>query len=92
LSPGKWRVSDNATKLALIIAGIGWDNLPLWLIQRELAEGRLVRLPAAEFGREGETLVRAYLAHRTDVPLGPVARTFRAALLRRVDGPAASPS
>ena len=92
LSPGTWRVSDNATKLALIIAGVGWGNLPLWLIQRELAEGQLLRLPTAEFGSEGETLVRAYLAHRTDAPLGPAARTFRAALLRRVDGPAASAS
>jgi DNA-binding transcriptional LysR family regulator len=90
LSHGIWRVSDNATKLALIVAGIGWGSLPLWSIRRELAEGRLVRLPAAEFGREGETVVRAYLAHRSDQPLGPAARLFRQALLRRVDGPMAS--
>jgi len=90
LSPGTWCVGDNATKLALIIAGVGWGSLPLWLIQRELAEGQLVRLPAAEFGREGETVVRAYLAHRSDEPLGPAGRLFRQALLRRVDGPMAS--
>lgn len=86
LSPGTWRVSDNTTKHALIVAGVGWGSLPLWLVERELAEGRLVRIAAAEFGPQGETLVRAYLAHRTDQPLGPAARTLRKALLRHVDG------
>jgi hypothetical protein len=44
-------VSDNPTKLALILAGVGWGSLPIWFIQRELSEGRLVRIPAAVFGR-----------------------------------------
>lgn len=90
LSPGTWCVSDNATKLALISAGVGWGSLPLWMIESELTDGELVRLPAAEFGREGETTVRAYLAHRSDDPLGPAGRLFRQALLRLVDGPMAS--
>jgi DNA-binding transcriptional LysR family regulator len=85
LSPGTWRVSDNATKHALILASVGWGSLPLWLVERDLAEGRLVRIAAVEFGPQGETLVRAYLAHRTDQPLGPAARWFRQALLRQVD-------
>jgi DNA-binding transcriptional LysR family regulator len=91
LSPGTWRVSDNATKHALILAGVGWGSLPLWLVERDLAEGRLVRVAAAEFGPRGETFVRAYLAHRTDEPLGPAAQAFRQALLRRADG-SATPS
>jgi DNA-binding transcriptional LysR family regulator len=88
LSPGTWRVSDNATKHALILAGIGWGSLPLWLVERDLAEGRLVRVAVAEFGQQGETFVRAYLARRTDRPLGPAATAFRGALLRRADGSA----
>jgi DNA-binding transcriptional LysR family regulator len=88
LSPGTWRVSDNATKYALILAGIGWGSLPLWLVERDLAGGRLVRVAAAEFGQQGETFVRAYLARRTDQPLGPAATAFREALLRRADGSA----
>jgi DNA-binding transcriptional LysR family regulator len=88
LSPGTWRVSDNATKHALILAGIGWGSLPLWLVERDLAEGRLVRIAAAEFGQQGETFVRAYLARRTDQPLGPAATAFREALLRRTGGSA----
>ena len=90
LSPGTWRVSDNATKHALILPGVGWGSLPLWLVERDLAEGRLVRVAAAEFGQQGETFVRAYLAHRTDQPLGPAARAFREALLRQADGSSGS--
>jgi DNA-binding transcriptional LysR family regulator len=86
LSPGTWRVSDNATKHALILAGVGWGSLPLWLIERDLREGRLVRVPAAEFGPRGETVVRSYLMHRVDEPLGPAARALREALLRRAEG------
>jgi DNA-binding transcriptional LysR family regulator len=70
----------------LILAGVGWGSLPLWLVERDLAEGRLVRIAAAEFGPQGETLVRAYLAHRTDQPLGPAARLLRQALLRYIEG------
>src|SRR5262245_50245630 len=85
LSPGTWRVSDNATKHTLILAGIGWGSLPLWMVELDLAEGRLVRVAAAEFGQHGETFVRAYLARRTDQPLGPAATAFREALLRCAD-------
>jgi DNA-binding transcriptional LysR family regulator len=88
LSPGTWHVSDNETKRALILAGTGWGSLPLWLIGRDLAEGRLVRIAVDEFGPQGETFVRAYLAHRTDQPLGPAAKVFREALFRRADTPA----
>lgn len=82
LSPGTWRVGDNVTKHALILAGIGWGNLPLWLVERDLAEGRVVRVPAAEFGPKGETMANAYLMHRSDEHLGPAARAFCDALLR----------
>lgn len=85
LSPGTWRVGDNATKHALILAGIGWGNLPLWLVQRDLEEGRLIRLPAAEYGDRGESMHRAWLMHRTDEHLGPAARAFCDAMLRHVD-------
>jgi len=81
LSPGTWRVSGQDTKHALILAGLGWGRLPLWEVGRDLAEGRLVRLPAMALGRQGEAIVEAFLARRTDEPLGPAARAFRAALL-----------
>jgi DNA-binding transcriptional LysR family regulator len=81
LSPQTWRVSGQDTKHALILAGLGWGRLPLWLVERDLAESRLVRLPAEALGRGGAATTQAFLAHRTDEPLGPAARTFREALL-----------
>lgn len=81
LSPGTWRVSDQDAKHALILAGLGWGRLPLWAIERDLTEGRLVRLKVAALGRQGEVALEAYLAHRTDEPLGPAARALRQALL-----------
>jgi DNA-binding transcriptional LysR family regulator len=86
LSPGTWRASRQDAKQALILAGLGWGRLPLWAVERDLIEGRLVRIEAAALGRHGETLLATYLAHRTDEPLGPAARLLRQALLRHVDG------
>lgn len=87
LSPGTWRVNGQDTKHALILAGLGWGRLPLWQVGCDLAEGRLVRLPAMALGRQGEAIVEAFLARRTDEPLGPAARAFRAALLDQVGKP-----
>jgi DNA-binding transcriptional LysR family regulator len=75
LSPGTWRVSGQDTKHALILAGLGWGRLPLWAVERDLA-----------LGRQGAVRSEAYLAHRTDEPLGPAARAFREALLRGAAG------
>lgn len=84
LSPGTWRAGDNDTKRALILAGCGWGTLPLWLIQDDLAAGRLVRLAVADFGPGGTTYARAFLARRRDAPAGPAARFFRERLQRRL--------
>ena len=84
LSPGTWRVNGQDAKHALILAGAGWGRLPLWAVERDLAEGLLVRIPATALGPRGEATVQAYLANRTDEPLGPAARAFREALIRRI--------
>lgn len=86
VSPSRWRVPDNLTKQALIAAGIGWGSLPLWMIERELREGMLVRVPVAAFAEGGETTVQACLARRADRPLGPAASAFRDALLAHLPG------
>lgn len=84
LSPSTWRASDNETKRSLIVAGVGWGSLPLWLVEDDLSVGRLVPLPVSEFGPGGQTFVRAFLAHRTDMALGPAARSFGEALRVRL--------
>ena len=82
LSPGTWRVSSQDAKHALILAGLGWGRLPSWVVERDLAEGRLVRIPATGLGERGERPSYAYLAHRIDEPLGPAAQALRRALLK----------
>jgi len=45
-----------------------------------------VRVPIPDLGRNSEVQSEAYLAHRLDEPLGPVAQAFRRALLEPVRG------
>ncbi|CAB3658647.1 HTH-type transcriptional regulator YhaJ [Achromobacter mucicolens] len=80
LSPQTCRVSGQDTKHALILSGLGWGRLPLWQVARDLAEGRLLRVPAASLGRDSQIAMETYLAHRIDRPLGPAARALAAAL------------
>lgn len=81
VSPSRWLVPDNITKKTLILAGIGWGSLPMWMIEQELDAGDLIRLPVATFSDSGETGLQTYLAHRVDRPLGPAGMAFREALL-----------
>ncbi len=82
LSPQTCRVSGQDTKHAMIRSGLGWGRLPFWQVERDLAEGRLVRMPTAALGRNSQVGAEAYLIHRIDEPLGPAARVFSEALAR----------
>ncbi|MDR7224805.1 LysR family transcriptional regulator [Aminobacter aminovorans] len=86
LSPGTWRVSDLASKLALIRAGVGWGNLPRWMVDDDLASRNLVRVAATALGSQSETALTAYLLWRIDQPPGPAARYLRERLLARFGG------
>ncbi len=70
--------------LQTAIAPKRWGRLPLWAVERDrdLAEGRFVRVRASALGRDGETVVDAFLAHRNDTPPGPAAHAFGMALRR----------
>ncbi|MDH0893275.1 MULTISPECIES: LysR family transcriptional regulator [unclassified Pseudomonas] len=81
ISPQTCRVNTQDAKHALILAGVGWGRLPLWLVQSDLDEGRLLRLRTHSLGREGESVSEAYLAHRLDEPMGPAARALAEALV-----------
>jgi len=82
ISPQTCRVNSQDAKHALILAGVGWGRLPLWLIKRDLDEGRLRRLGTKALGRNGEVASEAYLAHRLDEPMGPAARLLAETLIQ----------
>ena len=82
LSPQTCRVGSQDTKHAMILAGLGWGRLPSWQVERDLREGRLVRLHTKDLGRQARAGTQAYLAHRLDEPLGPAARAFGRAIER----------
>ncbi len=65
-----WRLADLGAKHALLLAGVGWGNMPEPNIEADLAAGRLVRLelPEASSGRYAFQAM-----YRTDTPPGPAA-------------------
>lgn len=88
LSPQTLRVGTQDAKRALILAGVGWGRLPQWAVERELAEGQLLPLPAAALGPQGVAQMPTYLAWRTDRALGVAAMALRG-VLHRLAGAAA---
>lgn len=87
LSPRTWRVSDLHTKHALLLAGLGWGNLPAAMIAADLKHRRLARIRPDAWGDDEHTLHLAAV-HRSDAILGPAHRwTLEqlAALCRRED-------
>ncbi|HEV2898163.1 MAG TPA: LysR family transcriptional regulator [Pseudaminobacter sp.] len=63
-----WRVTDVATKRALILAGLGWGGLPAWLVEDDILNGRLVELSLEPYPRADYSL---YAVRRSDAPYGP---------------------
>ena len=67
---GAWRLADLGAKHALLLAGIGWGNMPEPNVEADLAAGRLVRLELPE-ARSG--IYPFHAMYRTDQPPGPAA-------------------
>lgn len=70
LSYKTWRVSDIATKHALIRGGLGWGGLPASIIRDDLASGTLVHLDLQAY-EQGEYPI--YAMRRVANPPGPAA-------------------
>jgi len=75
------RVNTQDTNYHLILGGAGWGRLPYWLVERDLEQGILVRLNVSAMGRNGEVVSSAYVAHRRDETLGPVAQKLASLLI-----------
>ena len=46
-----WRLGDLGAKHALLLAGIGWGNMPAAMVRADLQSGRLVRLDLPDSAR-----------------------------------------
>lgn len=70
LSGRAWRLADLGAKHSMLLAGLGWGNMPSHLVQNDVARGRLKVIRPVEFDSRVAQLVMcgAYLA---DHRLGP---------------------
>ncbi|MBN8940880.1 MAG: LysR family transcriptional regulator [Rhizobiales bacterium] len=73
LSQRTHRVSDIAAKHALILAGVGWGNLPLWMVAENVRAGRLARVALAAHRAPEPAPLTLYAIRRIDRPFGPAA-------------------
>ena len=68
LSPNIWKLADLGSKHMLLREGIGWGNMPLPMVEEDLASGRLVRLDLPDMASGAYRFDAIY---RADAPPGP---------------------
>src|ERR1700704_2391461 len=70
LSGRTWRLADLGAKQSMLLAGVGWGNMPSHLIQNDAAQGRLKVIRPVEFDARIAQLGMCG-THLTDHRLGP---------------------
>jgi len=72
LSGRAWRLADLGAKHSILLAGLGWGNMPFHMIKDDLAQGRLKVIRPREFDSRVAQLVMcgAYLANHRLGPAG----------------------
>jgi DNA-binding transcriptional LysR family regulator len=73
ISPHAWRFVDLATRYAFLIAGLGFCNMPLHMVEGDLAAGRLKRIEVEGWGPPAYKLPLYLVLERGREP-GPAAR------------------
>lgn len=66
----KWSVTDLATKKSLIVQGLGYGYMPMYLIEKELIAGKVIEIKSMQKGGAEFCLVR-----NIQMPMGP-AKSF----------------
>lgn len=82
-SPRTWRLADLGAKHELLRKGIGWGNMPLGMVEVDLAEGRLVRL---RWPDETAVPYRLTALWRREDPPGPASKWLLDALVVALSG------
>jgi DNA-binding transcriptional LysR family regulator len=70
LSVRSWRLADLGAKHALLLAGLGWGNMPKAMVSDDLKRGRLVRL---DIESESDFVFHFHSLYRSGAPPGPAA-------------------
>jgi DNA-binding transcriptional LysR family regulator len=72
-SASTWRLADLSTKHAFLRDCVGWGNMPMHMVQSDLANGTLVSLDVEDMLPAGFSLTMAAF-HRASNPPGPAGR------------------
>lgn len=84
-----WRVTDLATKHALLCRGLGWGSMPRLLVEDDIAAGRLVVLPVERWdGSDRLPSLEIVIIQSRERTPGPAGSALIAALLRDAAGAA----
>jgi DNA-binding transcriptional LysR family regulator len=70
LSARTWRLADLSAKQSMLLAGLGWGNMPFHMVEDDIARGRLKVIQPAEFDPRFAKLVMG-CAYLTGHRLGP---------------------
>lgn len=77
LAVKSWRLADLGAKHALLLAGLGWGNMPEPMVEDDTKRGRLVAL---NIETPGGLIYPLHSVHRSDTPPGPAASWLMAKL------------
>lgn len=67
-----WRLADLGAKHAMLLAGMGWGNMPVHMVSSDLEAGRLVELEIARWPKHvRRPTIATVMVHRQDRPPGP---------------------
>jgi DNA-binding transcriptional LysR family regulator len=83
VSPNTWKLADLGSKHMLLKEGIGWGNMPLPMVQEDLASGRLVHLDLPDLSGD---VYRFDAIYRADTPPGPAGSWLISRFRDQVDG------
>src|SRR6202047_713172 len=73
MSPQTWRLADLFAKHAFLLNGLGWGGMPVHAVERDLREGKLVKL-SIEDVTSGRLIMPMSAVYPTSAPPGPAGR------------------
>ena len=73
MSPQTWRLADLFAKHAFLLNGLGWGGMPVHAVERDLREGKLVKL-SIEDVTSGGLIMPMSAVYPTSAPPGPAGR------------------